>query len=254
MVDVLTQRQPHWEMRPESDIGVSPTVQSSGKTGEVQSYYSDSIASVAQDSHVRQTFPVASVRNPHSLEEFSVSVSEFLKRELEKAEIDFAKVQAEFCRLLSSEIRKNAKGHQEFLHSMEGKIQVTAKIIEDTHGGGWSVALTVVSSTVSIAGGLAGLTFLLPAGALSATTAEGLSRASMAIGNSGTAIGALGGLPKDRAEGRRVLPQVELRHYQEKHEGRTQSKSKDGQTIQANLEQARAQEEARHRAVETMMG
>jgi hypothetical protein len=210
-------------------------------------YYTDTI-SKANDGGEEPISIVASNTKHKNFEARLDELTATIDKELAKETQDFEKLHALIYKVIMMMMRLGAKSESEQIREFTIKIKDKAQDIKATYNTWQGLTITVISSAVSVAGGIAGLSPFLPASVISAQSAQALLQASQSIGTAGTGIGGIGSIFNNRSEGlRRVeeLNQKLLESNQEELKGFKQNKSEHIKTAKATAEEF---ERNRHQA------
>jgi hypothetical protein len=209
----------------------------------VNPYYTDTIAKVGEEvPFLTEVQKVENDAKPQ-IERQSLLDAQFddlskqIDAELEKsndalAKIDFEKLQELIHKIVMLHMRKAAKVDQEYISELAIQIKAQGSQIQGTYNTWPGVVITVVSATVSIAGGAFGLAPLAPA-IINPETAKVLAAASTPISTAGTGVGGLGTLANNDSEAKRQVWQLELKRKQDKEEDRKGAKHGNKETQKA---------------------
>lgn len=161
---------------------------------------------------------------------------------------DYDRLQSQIYAIIMCMMRMAAKADQENIYEISLKIKTQAHEIQATYNTWQGLTITVISASVSIAGGVAGLAPFFPAALISEGGAKALAYASQGIGTAGTGLSGLGSIFNNKSEGTRQVLQIYLKRSQDAEEERKGSKQNKGQLI--NTAKAAAEEfnRSRHEA------
>lgn len=165
----------------------------------------------------------------HHYDILSKNIDEALKAENR----DYEKIHAMILRFCMIHMRNVSKEDQEYISRIGDQIKVQAGKIRDTHNTYPVVIITLVSSVISIGGGIAGFSSLIhPNSELARTFAQNAHQISTAS----TGISGVSSLFNSRNEGDRQIMQLIMKRDQDKEEEKKGSKhgNKESQKLHSN--------------------
>jgi hypothetical protein len=201
----------------------------------VDPYYVDTIApapaisevpNIIVDIGASSNISVYQGKLEQHLEELSFHVNAHLA--LDKK--DFEKLHAMIYQVIMALMRLSGKDDSQLAYETSLKITAEAKKIQGTYNTWAGLTITVVSATVSIGAGFAGLATFAPASVMTAETAKALSKASTGIGSAGTGIGGFGTIVNNSSQGKREVMQIHLQQIQGHQQGHKEE-SKDKKNL-----------------------
>ena len=178
-------------------------------------------------------------------------ISAKINAELAQDDRDFDKLQTMIYQVVMMMMRLAAKSDTENIHEINLKVKKQAQDIKATYNTWQGLTVTIISSTVSVAGGCAGLTPFLPSALISSQSATYLLQASQSIGTAGTGLSGIGSIFNNRSEGNRQVYQIHLKRLQDTEEERKGSKHTKGdhlKTAKAALEEFLRMKHEAHKA------
>lgn len=226
----------------------------------VAAYHADTIAPAHDSVELKLTYSDLDKKGrPLQLDEHLSVISSDVDEMLKSNKIDFEKLQVLVYKVVMMHMRKSAKVSQEQMADMRVKIRVQAVNIQKSYNSYYGRILTVISATISIAGGLSGLAPLAaaayPAMGLSAVTAQSMNTASQSIAMSGTALDNVGRTFFTNAEeGKRSVIQSEKQELEVARDGKKEAKGAETQRQNSAREALKEGLEAVHRAIMSALG
>lgn len=198
----------------------------------VNPYYVDTIAKATEDPTVNLSTtanfaytPVAdavleegsSIPEEHKgvIEVRYEKLSLEFDQEILKDNPNFDVLMGTILKLFGYQMRTAAKEDQERVFEYNEKIHVQSHEIKNTYNKWHGMTITVISGTISIAGGLAGLTPLLSANVIDPGMANYLQHAATPISQAGTGVGSFSTLVNNQSEGQRTVMQIYLKRFQD---------------------------------------
>lgn len=133
---------------------------------------------------------------------------------------DYEKIHAMVLRFCMIHMRNVSKDDQEYIAKIGDQIKIQAGKIRDSYNTWPVVTITLVSSGVSIVGGVAGFSTLFS----SSTVAEHFAKNAQQISTTSTGISGVGSLFNSRNEGDRQILQLYMKRDQDKEEEKKGSK------------------------------
>ncbi|HEV8051389.1 MAG TPA: hypothetical protein VGP47_02760 [Parachlamydiaceae bacterium] len=159
-----------------------------------------------------------------------------MNTELMQDDRDFDRLQTMIYQVIMMMMRMAAKSDLENIQEITVKVKKQAGEIQATYNTWQGLTVTIISSTVSVAGGCAGLAPFFIAGPAAVT----LQGASQGIASAGTGLSGIGSVFNNRSEGQRQVYQIHLKRLQDTEEERKGSKHTKGdhiKTAKAALEE-----------------
>jgi hypothetical protein len=187
-----------------------------------------------------------------NLEKKIETLSKLIDDELKKPDRNFERLQALVYLAVVGLMHKFKQVDQEFIFDSGLQIKVQAVKVQGTYNTWPAVTITIVSSAISIAGGMAGLAPLVPVSWISAQTAGVFAGASQSIGTAGTGLGGVGSIFNTQSESIRFVYQIDLEEIKKKREdkeGAKHQKSQRGNDAKNELSQHIRQEDEVRRAI-----
>lgn len=178
-------------------------------------------------------------------------ISAKINSELALEDRDFDKLQAMIYQVIMMIMRLAAKSDTANIYEISLKVKKQAQDIQDTYNTWQGLTVTIIASTVSVAGGCAGLAPFLPSALISSQSANYLLQASQPIGSAGTGLSGIGSIFNNRSEGNRQVYQIHLKRLQDTEEERKGSKHTKGdhiKTAKAALEEFLRMKHEAHKA------
>lgn len=182
------------------------------------------------------------------------NLSKEIDGKLKQNNINFEALQRQVYQVIMLMMRRAAKTDQEYLSELNVQIKAQAVQVQGTYNTWPGVTVTLISAGVSIFGGCAGLSPLLPSSVISQSMAQTLSQSSQAIGTAGTGISGVGSLFNSRNEATRGVLQINLKRTQDKEEDRKGTKHSNNESRKTAKTAMEEFMRMHHDALKTMMG
>lgn len=159
-----------------------------------------------------------------NLDEKIEKLGKMIDQEIKKPDRSFEKLQALVYMLVMGVMHKFKQMDQEYILDSGAQIKIQAIKVRDTYNTWPAVAITVVSTAISVAGGAAGLSPLLPVAWIAPQTAQIFAGASQALSTAGTGLGGVGSIFNSQSESVRFVLQIDLEEFKKKREDKEGSK------------------------------
>lgn len=167
---------------------------------------------------------VDTIIKSEKLEDRLNKLTKMIDDELKKPDRNFEKLQALVYLAVMGMMHKFKQVDQEYISESGLQIKLQAVKVQGTYNTWPAVAITIVSSVVSIAGGAAGLSPLAPLTWINADTARIFQGASQSIGTAGQGLGGIGSIFSSKGESTRFVYQIDLEEIKKKREDKEASK------------------------------
>ena len=189
--------------------------------------------------------------------------------QLKNPNADYSRLMEQAFKVIMLLMRKSARTDKEYVLNKGPQLLEEITRIKSTYNNKFNLAITVISSSITIAGGLTGLSGAFPgtvAGEYLATkmpavfssfadagfgkTLNGWSKGMSGIGQGS---GAFGGIFKENFEAKRIVYQFDLEEGKRKRQDRQESAAQSQQAQREALSKAMQALESTHRAASQIM-
>lgn len=157
-------------------------------------------------------------------------VSQAIEEELQKDGRDFEKLHALVYNIIMLAMRNSVKADHEYIKEMTDQVKIHSIKIKDTYNTWSGMSVTVISATISIAGGVAGMAPFLPSSVIASDAAQQLARNAQNIGTAGTGGQSIGSLFNSKEEGKRGTYQIDLKYIESNKDHREEAKQSHNRT------------------------
>lgn len=178
-----------------------------------------------------------SAHGPERLHQHYEILSKKINEALNAENRDYEKIHAMILRFCMIHMRNVSKEDQEYIARIGDQIKVQAGKIRDTYNTYPVVVITIISSVVSVGGGVAGFSSLIRP---NSEVARAFAQNAQQISTASTGISGVGSLLNSRNEGDRQILQLTMKRDQDKEEEKKGSKhgNKESQkTFKTSLEE-----------------
>lgn len=137
-----------------------------------------------------------------------------------------------------------SNSHHDFIKEMNDLTMIYAEKIRKTYNTWPALTCMVVSGTLSVVGGAAGISPLISSttGLLSAAAAESLSKTGQGLVNVGSGVGTFGTIFTNKGDAERHVLQIKLQRYQALEADHKESKRDNRQNAERSSQQKIEQE------------
>lgn len=226
------------------------------KDPKVNPYYVDSMSSAQAQPPLKSAedaIPDPAEPKKKALLEAQIEVlSDGINKEIALEHLNFERLRDMVYKIVQALGRKMAKEHQNAISELKVEISLVAVKVQNTYNTWKGVTVTVISATISMAGGLGGLAPLLPMTLMGDEVAKTLGAASQGLGSAGTSLGGIASIFNSSAEGERQVLQIHLKRLQDTEEEKKSGKHKDGEMCKEAANTAKSAHQVSHEAFSAM--
>lgn len=189
---------------------------------EVISHLEDAYDRVPSEKKAEVEAIIAEVEaGPNLLQRHMDALSKKINKALLAESVDYERIHVMMLRFCMIHMRHVVKDDQEYISKIGDQIKVQSGKIRDSYNTWPVVTITLVSSAVSIVGGVAGFSTIIQPGSEIART---FAQNAQQVSTMSTGISGVSSLFNSRNEGNRGVLQNEQRRTQDKEEEKKNSK------------------------------